>query len=197
VAEKVVPAVQLAENPEPAAARMAAWITQHETTIRRFLGKRSGPRVLQRTTLDDLFQETVTVAMRRATCCEAEDDSGFLLWIHSIARHVVLGSLSDQRFRPSHLRIKGAHSTGIGVREGDLSTGRRTPSSVAAGHENRDAVQQALAELPPQYQRVISLYRLEGLSLQEVSERMGRSKGATCRLFARAMERLTAILVRK
>jgi DNA-directed RNA polymerase specialized sigma subunit len=41
---------------------------------------------------------------------------------------------------------------------------------------------------------VITLYKLEGRTLNDVAEHMMRSKGATCRLIARAMEKLRSLL---
>ncbi len=176
---------------------VAALLTKHERAIRGFLGRRSGSQVLQRTTLDDLFQETAAVAIRKADAFQYRDEAAFLAWIHAIARNVVLGSLSDQRRRPAPLRIKGAASTGVGVREADLSLSSRTPSSVAAGRENGRALKEAIAELPEHYQRAITLYKLEGCSLDEVARQMTRTKGATCRLIARAMEKLRGLLPRE
>jgi DNA-directed RNA polymerase specialized sigma24 family protein len=44
--------------------------------------------------------------------------------------------------------------------------------------------------LPAHYRKVIMLYRIEQRPLAEVAAEMGRTKGATCRLIARAMEML-------
>ncbi len=169
-------------------------LTKHEKLIRRFLGRRSGPYVLRRTTLDDLFQETVAVAIRRSALFEYRDEATFLTWVNAIARNVVLRSLADQRRRLQPTRIKGVASTGVGVRETEISSASRTPSSMVAGRESRWALDCAISKLPEHYRRVIALYKLEGRSLDEVAQQMDRSKNATCRLIARAMQRLRTLL---
>ncbi len=123
-----------------------------------------------------------------------QDDSRFLAWMNSIARNVILESLSDQRCRPRLMRIKQAGSSGGGVSESDLGTRGRTPSSIVAGNENSSVLHQALSHLPELYRRVIVLYRLEGRPLGEVAACLQRTTGATCRLLARAMKQLRSDL---
>lgn len=72
---------------------------------------------------------------------------------------------------------------------GELSSGHRTLSSVVAGHEVSGLRCRSVAELPPHYQRVIILYKLEG-SPDEVSQKMRPS--ATPPVVRPAMERLAA-----
>ena len=51
-----------------------------------------------------------------------------------------------------------------------------------------------LARLPPNYREVIILRNLEGLSFEEVAQRMGRSKQSVHGLLGRALQRLGADL---
>jgi RNA polymerase sigma factor (sigma-70 family) len=49
-------------------------------------------------------------------------------------------------------------------------------------------VDEALRKLPADYEQVLRLYELDGLSAPEVGQRMGRSHGAVRMLLARARE---------
>ena len=66
---------------------------------------------------------------------------------------------------------------------------------MAAGREREIALHDAIGKLPEHYRRVLTLYKLEERPLTEVAARMERSKGATCRLIARAIGQLRDTLV--
>ena len=52
----------------------------------------------------------------------------------------------------------------------------------------------AIAQLPPDYREVLHLRQDEHLSLQTAAVRMGRSKEAARKLYARALARLAELL---
>ena len=165
-------------------------LARHDTSIRRIISRRSGPEVLRRTTIDDLHQETVTIAMESASNFVFHDDARFLGWVSTIVRRVIARSVQSRRYHAKILRLKRPESSGLGVPETELQAKIRTPSSVAAGKEQRVALSRALQALPPHYRRVLVLYKLDGRSLAEVAVKMERSKGATARLIGRAVQAL-------
>ncbi len=165
-------------------------LSKHEVLIRHFIGRRSGCAVLRRTTLDDLYQETAASALAGADSFEYVDEARFISWISTIARRVISNSLQDPRRLPSTLRIRRAKSSGVGVSEDLIFSSSQTPSSVVAGTERSDTLRRAMSKLPDHYRKVLTLYRIEERPLADVAERMERSKGATCRLIARAVTQL-------
>jgi RNA polymerase sigma-70 factor (ECF subfamily) len=165
-------------------------VSKHQNTIRRFISKRSGPEVLKHTTIEDIYQEAVAEALASAETFEFADDAGFVAWMGTISRRIIARSVARRRNEPAIMRIKGAQSSGAGVLEGHLPLHGRTPSSHVAQHERRNALSVAIQGLPEDYQRVLTLYKIEELPLDEVARRMGRSKGAVCRLVARAVVKL-------
>ncbi len=165
-------------------------LVAHRNEIRNFIGRRSGSVVLQRTTIDDLYQETATAALASAETFEYVNDAGFISWVSTIARRVISHSLRSPQARLSTVRIRRAKSTGIGVSETRLYAPNRTPSSAVADSEQSDSLVKGLRELPPDYRMVLQLHRIEELPLTEVAARMNRTKGATCQLIARAMAML-------
>jgi RNA polymerase sigma-70 factor (ECF subfamily) len=56
--------------------------------------------------------------------------------------------------------------------------------------ETSALVADRLAELPPSYREVILLRNLEGLSFDEVAQRMGKTSPAVRQLWTRAIRRL-------
>lgn len=69
-----------------------------------------------------------------------------------------------------------------------------TPSLVAHKGEVVSVIQMAVSRLPEDYARVITMYDLQGRSIEEVVQEMGRSKGAVYMLRARAHEHLKDVL---
>jgi len=165
-------------------------LVAHKNEIRNFIGRRSGSVVLQRTTIDDIYQETVTAALASAETFEYVNDAGFISWVSTIARRVISHSLRGRQGRLSTVRIRGAESSGVGVSETHLYALNRTPSSAVADHERSDSLVKILKELPDDYRTVLQLHRIEERPLTEVAARMNRTKGATCQLIARAMAML-------
>ena len=165
-------------------------LDRHARAIRKFIGRRSGPELLKRTTVDDLFQETVATVIQSADNFVFVDNSRFLCWVYTIARRVMARSLSSARNGPNTIRICRASSSGGGVPEAELMAHTRTPSSMAATRERKTALVRAMQLLPAHYRKVITLYKIEQRPLAEVAAEMNRTKGATCRLIARAMEML-------
>jgi RNA polymerase sigma factor (sigma-70 family) len=170
-------------------------VSKYEPRIRRFIHDRSGPGILKRASIDDLFQETAAAAVSSADRFSYVDDARFIGWISTIARRVIARSSSGSARCFPTVRLRGAESSGPGVRETDLHGRGRTPSSLAASEERAVGLRAAMASLSADHRLVLTLYKLEERPLEEVARRMGRTKGATCRLIARAIGQLRHALV--
>ena len=162
-------------------------LEKHERQIRRFITRRCGRRVLTRVTIDDLYQESAAAAIRSGKSMTFDSDAHFFSWIFTIARRVINAVLTEQTRRPTSLRIRRAQSSGIGISEGELFSRTRTPSSSISGREEVEELQQAMSRIPAHYRRVITMYKLDGLTLDVVAERLGKTKWATSKLYGRAL----------
>jgi RNA polymerase sigma factor (sigma-70 family) len=72
----------------------------------------------------------------------------------------------------------------------ELAVYQRTPSQSAMSHELVSAVQQAINALEPQYCRAIQLRYIEGLTVQDAADRMGRTCGSILMLCNRGLAAL-------
>lgn len=167
---------------------MAKRLSDHQGSIRRFIRTRSGRHVLRETTVDDLYQETVLIAMSKAEEFVHGDEASFVTWCFGIARNLISTSLRRQKRFAGNRRIREAGSTGPGVTESKLGFAGRTPSSLVALGEYSVALRSAIEELPEHYQEALILHRLEERPMTEVAEGLGRSRAATCRLIHRAID---------
>jgi RNA polymerase sigma factor (sigma-70 family) len=141
-------------------------------------------------TVDDLFQETVARAVESADGFVFIDDNRFVAWITTIARRVIARSSPSPAFELRTVRLRHLGSSGPGIPQASLRSPARTPSSLASREEGVSALREAMDQLPEHYRKVLTLYKLEERPLADVAREMSRTKGATCRLIARATQEL-------
>jgi RNA polymerase sigma-70 factor (ECF subfamily) len=73
---------------------------------------------------------------------------------------------------------------------GMLAANDTSPSERAIQKEDELRLADVLSKLSPEYQEVILLRNIEGLSHEEVAHRMGRTVGAVRMLWVRALAHL-------
>lgn len=165
-------------------------IGEYEGALRRFIAERSGPKMLRWTTVDDLYQLTVKRALKSAETFEYRSDEYFIQWILTIARRVI-SRPSDAPRGPSRLvRLKNPESSGPGVVLDQLWSPGRTPSSDAALSERRNILRAAIATLPVDQGRALTMLRIEQMQFATVAAKMDRSEHALTELVRRAQKSL-------
>jgi len=78
--------------------------------------------------------------------------------------------------------------------EACLAADQSSPSEHAVRHEQLIRLTEALARLPEDQQLAVELHHLKGLPLADVSEQLGRSKGAVAALLFRGLKKLRELL---
>jgi RNA polymerase sigma-70 factor (ECF subfamily) len=147
---------------------------------------------------DDIMQVTYVEAFLRFPQFVGDDLRAFTAWLHRIAQNnlndAIRGLERDKR-PPAERRITAPRTDDSYVALCDFfGVSNRTPSRIAAAAESKQLIETALRKLPPLYADVIRGFELEGCSGPEVSERIGRSRGAAFMLLARARDRLREVL---
>ncbi len=153
--------------------------------------------VRARVDASDVVQETCLDACRCFDAFRGGCEGELVAWL----RRVLANNLADQLKRHgAAMRDVGRQrsleamldrsSAALQAALGDLST----PSARASRRESAVILADALAALPDDYRDVVILRHVERLKFDEVAARMGRSSGAVRMLWARALERLRALL---
>jgi RNA polymerase sigma-70 factor (ECF subfamily) len=146
----------------------------------------------------DLVQETFLEAHRDFGQFGGSSEPELVGWL----RHILVRNLADQakqhRSQKRDVRREESLEAMLDRSSQDvqaaLATGLSSPSARLRRRERAVLLADTLAALPPDYREVIVLRHLEHLKFDEVGARMGRSSGAVRMLWARALERLNAIL---
>ncbi len=149
-----------------------------EGRIRAFIQARIQPASRGQLDLDEILQDTFVRAFRSMGSFRGENPEEFRRWLTGVANKTVLRAEHEAR-RHRALEIHpGLTAKGI------------SPSKALQREERRNRLQEAIDSLTGDHRQVIFLTRIEGLSLKQAAERMGRSPEAVRKLFWRALQEL-------
>ncbi len=159
-------------------------------------------RIRGRVSASDVVQDTLLEAHRDFPQFRGESIGEFLAWLRrilarNIARMIERHVLAEKRGvrREVSLETFSVNLERSALRLNQiLASTRETPSTLLSNQERMLAVSNALAELPPDYRRVIMLRHLDGLSFPEIGEAMERTAGACRMLWFRAIDQLREAL---
>ena len=143
----------------------------------------------------DIVQQTLLEACRDLPQFRGGTEAELLAWLRQVLAHVLghefrrfAGTQQRDVAREVSLEQSLAQSS---QRLGDmLAVSGSSPSQQAVRHEQEVMLAEVLARLPDDYREVLILRNLEGLSHEEVAERMGRGVGAVRMLWVRALARI-------
>ncbi len=111
--------------------------------------------------LDDVVQETFLVAFRRLSSFST---GRLTTWLYRITANVVSSRLRRRRVREAVLSFFG---------RGEAERSHLGPDHAFEAREAEDEVAAVLARMAPKKREVFALYELEGLSGEEIAERVG------------------------
>ena len=167
-----------------------------EPRLRRLLSLRAGPGVLRGNDLDDLVQEALLEATRSFDAYVYQGPDSFFRWLAQVAMNRLQNlrrTAGAQKRRGNELPIEPLGSTIVPGRVDPAAVGPG-PRTLTAGSEAQDRIDRAMAQLSDVDREVIALSRVNGLSLAEVAERMGRTRNAVALLLSRALRKLRGLL---
>jgi RNA polymerase sigma-70 factor (ECF subfamily) len=137
----------------------------------------------------DLVQETFLKAHRHFARFQGDSEAELRAWL----RRLLLNNLADfgRLYRETDKRSIGREvGLGAGQPAAELAAPEPSPSRQVMAHEQAQAVQSALDQLPDDYRQVLVLRYHEERSFEEIARVMGRSTNAIHKLWLRAIKRL-------
>ena len=149
----------------------------------------------------DIVQVTFLEASRDLHQFRGGSSADFAAWLRgllknnvasAVAHHVMTQKRSTRR-EVSTEPAGGASSGGGWIEQ--LPGGRTSPSGVAVRREAVVALMEALHKLPETQAEAIRLRYMEGLSLAEIVDRIGKPDTAVAGLLKRGLQKLRTILV--
>ena len=168
--------VQRVEKEEPGA--FEALLEHFQGSLETWIRLRLGDRLRTAVEPADIFQETMLRALRAASGFQWQGETAFANWLARIAENVI------------REQVRGVAKHGHAVLDDEPADGAVSPSRVARRGERFERLQRALDALDPISRRVVELSRLEGRSLKEIAELVGRSPNAVALVVMRALRKL-------
>ncbi len=139
---------------------------------------RLGPTARQAIDPEDVLQASFVRALHSIQRFEWRGEDSFRRWLESIAIHVTLDAVRHQG-RRTVLRI-----------DRELKGDGASPSKGIRRRERLDRLEVSMKALSPDYRTVLRLSRMDGLSIKEIANQMGRSESAVKNLLLRATKQL-------
>jgi RNA polymerase sigma-70 factor (ECF subfamily) len=174
----------------------------HFDGLHRFIERRLPKGLDGVVSADDLLQETLMRAIRGIATFEPRVGATFEGWLKTIATHTfeslaVAGAAKKRggQFRRQTRNLEPRASSLVELVE-LLSDDARTASSKATTKEAIQAVQVGIACLPEEQQQAVRLRYLQGESLSNTADALGRSPAAVRGLLYRAKLQLRDALGR-
>lgn len=134
---------------------------------------------------EDIVQETFLAALKSAKGFKGR--SSAYTWLCSIAYHKV----ADHYRRQSRERKRMVSGIDVDTVDDEENPGRQPqPDSLIESAETRQVVNDALSRLPWDYRQVLILKYVEEMSVQEISQVMGRSPKSIEGLLTRSRKAL-------
>ena len=155
-------------------------------------------RLRRRLNPSDLVQEAMLAAHRDFEQFRGGNEREFLAWLrqilinclhHAVETHVK-AKRRDVRCEISMEQVNAALDRSALNFAHVLADPGPSPSASLRQRERAVALADQLARLRPEYRDVIVLRNLQGLSFDEISDRMNRKPGAVRMLWLRAIDKL-------
>ena len=146
----------------------------------------------------DVVQDVLINALGGITDFTYENEGDFVRWLSRIAENALRDNWkrfhAEKRDIRKEVRLNDRGPT-TGGRSGGAPgpIDATTPSVIMSRKEDLARLEQAIDELKPEYREVIVLTRIEGLSYQDVGNRLSKNSEAVRKLVFRAMSALTRI----
>ena len=153
-------------------------------------------RLRRRLNPSDIVQEAMLAAHRDFKLFRGQTEQELRSWLRAILIHV-LHRCFDRHVKVSKRDVRREVSIDETNSRGDHSAVRMasmlvshvdSPSTMMRDKEDKNEFSNRLKRLRPDYQQVIQLRLIQGLSFEEVAKEMNRSSGAVRMLWLRALD---------
>jgi RNA polymerase sigma-70 factor (ECF subfamily) len=158
-----------------------------------------GRRLQGKVDASDLIQEVFLEAHRKFAQFRGSEEGEFSGWLRQILASR-LGELIRRYFKTQRRDVRLERALVLELDQSSrvldqaLIEPQSSPSQQAVRREQAVLLADALGQLSDDYREVIILHHMEGLTLPQVAQRLGRSEHSVEKLWARALVRLRRVL---
>ena len=166
--------------------------------VRWMVRFRMGKALRSRLESMDLVQDVFVNAFGAIEDFTYKNEGDFVRWLSKITQNALADNwdklhAAKRDIRKEHHFNSHNSATDGALREVQGNLDVTTPSVIMSKREDLAKLEKAIDELKPEYKEAIILTKIEGLSYQEIGQRLGKSKDSVRMLATRAMAELTTI----
>lgn len=184
--------VERASNGDPVAIDVL--LVNHLATLTAYLRLHAGGLVMSRESVGDLAQSVCREVLQSMGKFDYRGEPAFRKWLCEVAMSKIRSRqrriLSDMRNPAKEESLDGGRGSEIDYPDSPF----RSPSQLAIGKEELARVAIVFEKLSEDYQQVITLSRVFGMSHADIAVEMDRSEGAVRVLLHRALVRLAKLM---
>lgn len=153
------------------------------------------PRLRSKLDPSDIVQQTLLKAYEKHDQFRGQSDRELAAWLRAILANTLTDAVRHRQVREGLQRsLEVSIEQSSSRLEAWVAASGSSPSEKLVRHEQLLELSEALAKLPEDQQRAIELKHLQGLSVEAISQEMGRSKTAVGGLLRRGMKRLRELM---
>jgi RNA polymerase sigma-70 factor (ECF subfamily) len=169
-------------------AALATLLQEYEPRVLEYVKRRLPVAVQSLAAPEDIVQDTCYEACRMIHGFRSQGSNTFYRWLIRIANLRIRATIQKYRSHRTYaVSDDVSEDSSVLAAIEQLVVYRRTPSGSAVTHEFVSAVEQSLHRLFPTYREVITCRFIEGLSVNETAQRMGKESGQVYMLSTRAL----------
>ncbi len=170
-------------------------LARHERAMRAKAAAVLGKGLGRRISVSDVLQEARLAAFESLADFEGSGSGAVRGWLLRVVELKAIDAVRRNGAAKRDAHRETAPAT-TNARESPVVDKSPTPGEAAATGELTEISRRALAALPEDYREVLRLSQLNGLSLRQTAECMGRSHEATKKLYGRALARFGELVRR-
>ncbi len=153
------------------------------------------PRLQSQLDPSDVVQQTLVKAHLARDQFRGTSDGELAAWLRRILANTLADEVRRHRIELAHVHsLEQALDQSSARLEAWLARDQESPSEQAMRHEQVLSLAEALGRLAEDQRLVVELHHLQGLSLEEVSRRLGRTEAAVAGLLRRGRRNLREFL---
>ena len=176
-------------------AAVSKLLAVHHPFLRARVSARMDPALRARAEPEDILQQAYLEVFRHIGTFEDHGPDSFLNWVLTILDHKILDAQRAlHRKKRDIAREQGPPAASVADScfnlLDQLWAHSRTPSRVVRRDEAVDALLAGISHLSEAHRQVVQLRFLEGRSVKEAAEQLGKSEGAVVKLTERALAEL-------
>jgi RNA polymerase sigma-70 factor (ECF subfamily) len=164
--------------------------------VRRIIRLRLDQKLRPKLDSVDVVQDALILALGGLKDFTYKNEGDFLRWLSRIAQNTFRDNLDKlyaaKRDIRKEVRLDNCRPTTragfVGAQHPIEAT---TPSVIMSRKEDLDKLENAIDKLKPEYRKVIVLAKIDGLSYNQIGQKLGKSADAVGHLLSRAMVALT------